>query len=134
MASISKEQILKINNSCSNDWRLDTQYYLLHGEKRLVKHIELDKDGDYLEFALYYNYENQITLHISKYNHEKGTNYASTQGMGKKKTLEETRFKRKTTNNLIYYTQKLDNDILMEINKATPVASGYGMIVESEEF
>lgn len=69
MAKILTKQIQQINNSCSNGWRLDTQYVLLHGEKRLIKCIELDSEN-YLEFALHYNYKNQITLYISKYNHK----------------------------------------------------------------
>jgi len=44
MATITKEQVQKINNSCSNDWKLDLEFYLLYGEKQLVKHIDLDNE------------------------------------------------------------------------------------------
>lgn len=75
MAKILTKQIQQINNACSNGWRLDTQYLLYHGEKRLIKHIELDTES-YLEFALHYNYKKQITLHISKYNHKSNDTFA----------------------------------------------------------
>lgn len=133
MAKISKEQVQKINNACSNGWQLDIEYHLFHNEKRLYKHIKLDNEN-YLEFALTYNYKNQISLHISKYHHEQDTNFASSQGMGKSKILNETPVKRKTADNLISYTNQLDDNKLMEINKDTPVSSGYGLIIESNEF
>lgn len=133
MAKISTEQIKAINNACSNDWRLDTQFYLYHGEKRLIKCIELDEEH-YLEFSISYNYQNQISLHISKFYHEKGKEYASTSGLGKRTILEETSVKRKNINKLIDYTSQLDNNKLLEINQHTPVLDGNGMFMASEDF
>lgn len=75
MAKILTKQIQQINNACSNGWRLDTQYFLYHGEKRLMNFIELDAEN-YLKFALHYNYNNQITLYISKYNHKPNDTFA----------------------------------------------------------
>ena len=69
MARITKQEIEKINNKCSNEWRLDVEYYLFHNEKTLVKIIRLDEEH-YLEFTLYYNYNNQISLRINKYHHK----------------------------------------------------------------
>lgn len=69
MPKILTKQVEQINNACSNGWRLDTQFFLYHGEKRLIQQIHLDTEN-YLEFALNYNGENQITLYISKYNHK----------------------------------------------------------------
>lgn len=133
MASITVAQILKINNACSNDWKLDTQYYIYHGEKQLVKCIELDEEH-YLEFSLNYNYNNQISLHISKFYHKQGEEFASSNGLGKRAILEETQVKRKNINKLIDFTSQLDNNKLLEINQHTPVSKGYGIIMESEEF
>lgn len=133
MAKITKEQILKINNMCSNGWILDVEYYMYHNEKTLIKHIKLDKES-YLEFALRYNYKNQISLHISKFYQEKGNSYASTQGMGKNKVLDEKQVKLKNANSLIAFTKSLNDEKLLEINKNTPLASGYGVIMQSEGF
>jgi len=133
VASITKAQILKINNACSNDWKLDTFYYLSHSEKTLIKRINLDEES-YLQFRLDYNSCNQINLRISKYHKEKGTDFAVSHGLGKSKILVETQAKRKNINNLIELTHELDNNKLMEINQNTPVSKGYGIIVESENF
>lgn len=78
MAKILTKEIQQINNACSNGWRLDTQYFLYHGEKRLIKHIELDNEN-YLQFALQYNYKNQISMHISKYNHKQNDTFATSE-------------------------------------------------------
>lgn len=133
MASITKEQINNINKQCMNGWELDVEYYLFHNEKTLIKHIQLDNEH-YLEFALRYNYKNQISLHISKFYHKQGEDFASTSGMGKSKVLNETSFKRKNVKNLIEFTTTLNDTKLMEINENTKVSSGYGLIAQSEEF
>ena len=130
---ITKEQVDSINNQCANGWKLDVQYFLFHGEKTLIKQIQLD-DENYLEFAIRYNYKNQVSLHISKYYHKIGENYSSTNGMGKNKILDETQVKRKNVNNLVSFTKNLNDEKLLEINKNTKVASSCGLILESEEF
>lgn len=133
MAKITTKQIQQINNACSNGWRLDTQYYIYHGEKQLVKCIEIDEEH-YLEFSLGYTYNNQISLHISKFYHKQGEEFASTSGLGKRTILEDIQAKRKNINKLIDFTSQLDNNKLMEINQNTPVSSGNGMFVPSENF
>ena len=133
MAKINKEQIMKVNSQCHNSWRLDTQYYLFHGEKILFKNIEIDEEN-YLRFSLDYNSQKQVILRISKFYHEKGKDYSSTSGLGKCKILEDIPLKRKSINNLIEFTNELDNNKLLEINKDTSVASGYGMFLPSKDF
>lgn len=54
--------------------------------------------------------------------------------MGKKKILDETPVKRKDINKLILLTKELTDENLLEINKNTQVATGYGMITQSEDF
>ena len=133
MAKILTKQIQQINNACSNSWRLDTHYFLCHGEKTLIKCIELDEEH-YLQFRISYNYHNQITLHISKFYHKVGEDFATSSGLGKVKVLNETQAKRRIISNLIDLTSQLDNNSLMEINKNTPVSKGNGIFVPSEEF
>lgn len=133
MAKITTEQILKINRMCSNNWRFDIQYFIYHSEKTLRKQIDLNEQS-YLEFTLRYNSQNQIVLHISKFYHEKGGNYTSTSGLGKNRILEETEAKRKNVNDLIRLTKTLTDEELVEINKHTKVAPGYGLIMKSEDF
>lgn len=132
MGKITREQIQKINNKCMNDWKLDVEYYIYHKEKTLVKQIKID-DENYLEFALRYNYKNQISLHISKFFHEQGKYYATSNGLGKSKILDNTKVKRKNINDLIEYTKQLNDSELLEINKNTQVTKN-SIFVESEEF
>ncbi len=132
MGKITQEQIKKINSKCMNDWGLDVQYYIFHNEKTLLKQIKLD-DEHYLEFALRYNYKNQISLHISKFYHKQGDYFASSNGLGKRVILDETQVTRKNINNLIEFTNSLTDDECMRINAETPVTKSC-MFVESEEF
>ena len=132
MPKITKQQIEKINNKCMNDWRLDVQYYLYHSEKELIKKIDLDEEN-YLEFKLRYNYKKQISLHISKFHHKEGDYFASSQGLGKSKILDETQVTRKNVNNLIEFTNKLTDDECMRINAETQVTKSC-IFVSSEEF
>lgn len=133
MVNITNDLINNINRKCKNGWKLDVDYYLFHNEKTLLKIIKLD-DEHFLEFSLRYNYKNQISLHISKFYKEKGKSYASTSGLGKSKVLDEIPYKRKNVSNLIEVTNSLDDEKLLEINKNTKPSSGYGMIMESEDF
>ena len=132
MPKITKQQIENINKKCMNDWRLDVEYYLFHNEKTLIKHIKLDNEH-YLEFALRYNYKNQISLHISKFHHRQGDYFASSEGLGKSKILDETQATRKNINNLIEFTNRLTDDECMRINAETQVTKSC-IFVPSEAF
>ena len=120
MAKITREQIKKINSKCQNGWELDIQYFIFHNEKTLKKIIELDAEH-YLEFKIDYNYQNQIVLFINKFYHKLGEDYATSNGLGKKKILEETPASRKSINKLIEYTETLTDEQLMQINSETDV-------------
>lgn len=120
MAKITREQIQKINNKCKNNWELDIQFFIFHNEKTLKKIIELDEEH-YLEFKIDYNYKNQIVLFINKFYHKTGENFATSNGLGKKKMLEETSASRKSINKLIEYTEKLADEQLIQINSETDV-------------
>ncbi len=132
MGKITKTQVENINNKCMNDWRLDVQYYLFFNEKTLIRQIKLD-DENYLEFALRYNYKNQISLHISKFHHKVGDYFASSNCLGKSKILSEIQATRKSINKLIEYTENLTDDELMKINTETQVIKN-GIFVASDEF
>ena len=132
MPKITKQQIENINKKCMNDWRLDVQYYLYHSEKTLIKQIRLN-DENYLEFTLRYNYKNQISLHISKFHHRQGDYFASSEGLGKSKILDETQATRKNINNLIEFTNRLTDDECMRINAETQVTKSC-IFIPSEAF
>lgn len=114
MSIITKEQILKINNACSNGWQLNMFYYQTHQVKTLINKIEID-EKNFLGFELYYNSQNQISLKISKFYYVVD-DLASTSGAYKTIILDETPTKRKSINNLIPFTKDLDKDKLMELS------------------
>lgn len=133
MESMNKKQIQEINNKCSNNWKFDIPYFVYHSEKTLIKKLKVDDTG-YLEFRLYYNNENQITLHISKFEYARDGETLTTEGLGKITTLDLKRHKRRIFNNLIAFTDKLTDDELLKINAETKVSEGYGLILQSKNF
>ena len=133
MGKITKQEILKINNKCFNNWSLDVEYFIYYNEKTLIKQIQIDEEN-YLEFALRYNYNKKISLHISKFYHKKNENYASTSGLGKSKVLDETPAKTKNVNKLIELTKILNDEELLKINENTQVIKSGGLFIASEEF
>ena len=133
MGKITKQEILKINNKCFNNWSLDVEYFIYYNEKTLIKQIQIDKEN-YLEFALRYNYNKKISLHISKFYHKKNENYASTSGLGKSKILDETPAKTRNVNKLIELTKILNDEELLKINENTQVIKSGGLFIASEEF
>ena len=133
MGKITKQEILKINNKCFNNWSLDVEYFIYYNEKTLIKQIQIDEEN-YLEFTLRYNYNKKISLHISKFYHKKNENYASTSGLGKIKVLDETPAKTRNVNKLIELTKILNDEELLKINENTQVIKSGGLFIASEEF
>ena len=133
MGKITKQEILKINNKCFNNWSLDVEYFIYYNQKTLIKQIQIDEEN-YLEFALRYNYNKKISLHISKFYHKKNENYASTSGLGKSKILDETPAKTRNVNKLIELTKILNDEELLKINENTQVIKSGGLFIASEEF
>ena len=114
-------------------WHLDLEYYSTHGEKQLIKCIELNEES-YLKFTICYNSQNQSVLYISKFYHRKGDYFAHSEGLGKRTMLNSTPVKKKELNKLIPLTHLLTDKELMEINKRTPVLDGGGIFAPSEDF
>lgn len=133
MESMSKKQIQEINNKCSNNWNFDISYFVYHSEKTLIKKLKVDDTG-YLEFRLYYNNENQIALHISKFEYDRDGKTATIEGLGKITTLDLKKHKRRIFNNLIAFTDKLTDDELLQINAETKTSSASGLILQSKDF
>lgn len=133
MPKITAKQEQEINNKCKNDWKLDTEFYLNYNEKTLIKQVRTD-DEHYLEFALRYNHQKQISLHISNFEHKKGENFSSTHGIGKWTILDNTKYSRKNINNLIMITSRLTDEELLKINAETKVSESDGLFLQSEEF
>lgn len=86
MAKITNEQIKSINNKCKNGWRLDTEYFIFHNEKTLVKTIEIDEQN-YLRFTIGYDWNNKIILRISKFFHKQDDFFAVTSRLRQKTSI-----------------------------------------------
>ena len=53
MPSITRETALKLNAQAPSPWKFDVRYYVTHGEKTIIRHIELDA-GRILEARLWF--------------------------------------------------------------------------------
>lgn len=116
MANVmTKNQIQELNNKCSSNWKFDTTFFVFHSMKTLFKKLKLDETG-YLEFRLFYNNENQITLNIRKFNY-KGLGVCTTEGKSKRIILDNKRIARKNVSKLLDYTERLTDEKLLKISK-----------------
>ena len=131
--SMTKKQVEELNNRCKNGWKFDVTYFIYHTEKTFIKRIKLENEG-YLEFRIYYNKENQVALHISKYTYTREKVCATTEGLGKITIIDNTKFTRKNINNLIIVTARLTDEKLLKINSETKVSEGGGLFLSSNEF
>ena len=111
---LKKEQLIKINSSCKNNWQLDVKYFLMYKEKVLVKRIELDEQN-FLEFLLRYTTENKVEIRINKFFHKPNEEIATSSGIGKTVIVDETAVKRRNINKLAEYTKELTDEKLLEI-------------------
>ena len=114
--SMTKKQVEELNNRCKNGWKFDVIYFIYHQEKTFIKKIKQDNER-YLEFRIYYNSENQIALHISKYTYTNDKACATTEGLGKITVIDNTKYTRKNINNLIIVTARLTDEELLKISK-----------------
>lgn len=131
MPKIKKEEIERINKKCKNQWKLDTEYFLFHSEKKLYKRIKLD-DETFLQFDLMFNYRNEKTLHISKYYYKKDDYFAKSNGIGKFVKLADSQ-PRKNINDLIKMTSEFTDERLLQINAENEVYKN-PLLVASEKF
>lgn len=114
--SMTKKQVEELNNRCKNGWKFDVIYFVYHQEKTFIKRIKLQNEG-YLEFRIYYNNENQVALHISKFIYTQDKTCATTEGLGKIIIIDNTKYARKNINNLIIVTARLTDEKLLQINE-----------------
>ena len=131
--SMTKKQVEELNNRCKNGWKFDVTYFIYHQEKTFIKRIKLESEG-YLEFRIYYNNQNQIAFHISKFSYIQDKACATTEGLGKITVIDNTKYTRKNINNIIIVTARLTDEELLKINSETKVSEGGGLFLSSNEF
>lgn len=122
MANITKEQVLKINGKCSNDFVLNLRYFAYHGEKQLHKYISLG-ENKLLEVKLYFSERwdsvnrkknNVPTIHFSEWIVD--GQVLKSHGIGSFIDIGEP-VSRKNMNIIIDLTKKYDNQKCMEMYK-----------------
>lgn len=107
---ITKNQVQKINNKCSN-WKFDTDFYIFHSMKTLSKKLKIDNTG-YFAFRLYYNNENQVTLNIKRFNYKDGVSVAE---KAKNIILDKKVYARISPSKLLDFADKLTDDELLKL-------------------
>ena len=116
--SMTKQQITEINHKCYNNWRFNIVFWVYHSQKTLFKKLKVDDTG-FFEFSLNYNIENQIVLHISKFNYIKDIETAVCEEKGKIIILDNTSNKRRNIKKLIDITEQLTDEQLLKLNSET---------------
>ena len=131
--SMTKKQVEELNNRCKNGWMFDVPYFIYHQEKTFIKRIKQQNEG-YLEFRIYYNSNNQVSLYISKFTYTSDKACATSEGVGKITVIDNTKYTRKNINNIIIVTARLTDEELLKINSETKVSEGGGLFLSSNEF
>lgn len=135
MATLTKEQFLKLNKNLLNGWRFNTYYYANWGEKEIVlknkiselKHIEYKMS---FRNKSRYNNELKIVINRSEWNRksEEDLLYCS-HGLGKYITVCENAGTRKNYKMLEALTKDFTIEKLEEMFQAVEVETCGGMII-----
>lgn len=113
--SMTKQQIMEINNKCKNNWEFDTEFFVFLSMKTLFKKVKIDDTG-YFEFRLFYNNQNQITLHIKRFYYE------DNRIMEREATsiiLNKKVYERENVSRLLDMTEKLTDEQLLKLYAET---------------
>ncbi|MGL4802008.1 MAG: hypothetical protein ACRC18_07055 [Cetobacterium sp.] len=137
MANITKEQVIKINSKCDNGFKLDIEYFLIHGEKRLNKQISINKNM-MVECKIQFNteYENSQgynrptgklipTLQFTKWSRRDEDSLYTSSDWGKKKEISNERPARRNMALLQKLTSNFNEDTLKAL-----IIEFYGNIFE----
>lgn len=117
MATITKEQIMKLEAQAPEGWHFDWKYYVIHGEKTLRRLIQQD-ETHVIEARIDYseNYEtirdiyrgthtraaghSHISLHVSTWTVDLATNVGHSFGLGHFENLDNGQHTRKNYKDL----------------------------------
>ena len=120
MSKITKQQIIKINEECQNNFKLDLQCLMMNEEKTLIKNIDIDEVFNIeckIEHTKNENNLYNICLKLSKH---KKISDKMTQLVSSYYTfiLDNKEYKRRNIKDLIKYTELLNDEELQKyINK-----------------
>ena len=120
MSKITKQQIIKINEECQNNFELDLQCLMMNEEKTLIKNINIDEIF-IIECKIEYtkNKNNLYNIYLKLSKHKKISD-KMTQLVSSYYTfiLDNKEYKRRNIKDLIKYTELLNDEELQKyINK-----------------
>ena len=120
MSKITKQQIIKINEECQNNFKLDLQCLMMNEEKTLIKNIDIDEVFN-IECKIEHtkNKNNLYNIYLKLSKHKKISD-KMTQLVSSYYTfiLDNKEYKRRNIKDLIKYTELLNDEELQKyINK-----------------
>ena len=141
MSKITKQQIIKINEECQNNFKLDLQCLMMNEEKTLIKNIDIDEVFN-IECKIEHtkNKNNLYNIYLKLSKHKKISD-KMTQLVSSYYTfiLDNKEYKRRNIKDLIKYTELLNDEELQKyINKCdvltnNDVISIFNLIKEEQE-
>ena len=141
MSKITKQQIIKINEECQNNFKLDLQCLMMNEEKTLIKNIDIDEVFN-IECKIEHtkNENNLYNIYLKLSKHKKISD-KMTQLVSSYYTfiLDNKEYKRRNIKDLIKYTELLNDEELQKyINKCdvltnNDVISIFNLIQEQEQ-
>ena len=141
MSKITKQQIIKINEECQNNFKLDLQCLMMNEEKTLIKNIDIDEVFN-IECKIEHtkNKNNLYNIYLKLSKHKKISD-KMTQLVSSYYTfiLDNKEYKRRNIKDLIKYTELLNDEELQKyINKCdvltnNDVISIFNLIQEQQK-
>lgn len=133
MATLTKEQFLKLNKNLLNGWRFDAYYYVTWGEKRitLINKINDLKQIEYkMSFSNKSRWDNELEIVInrSEWNRKSGDDMYCSHGLGKYITVCENAGTRKNYKMLEALTKDFTIEKLEKMFQVVDVETCGGMI------
>ena len=150
MASITRAQVEKYNQACKNGFEFDLHYFLMHGEKRVIRVVK-QADGTQLHAVIWFmpEYEQRKNpygqtfnvptgkhvpeVHISKWATSRiNSNMLESHGMGKSIALNHLELGKPSARRTFSTLQKLTaafNDAWIETQWAEAPARSYGGVI-----
>ncbi len=119
MAKLTKEQVEDINQKCSNDFMLDVGAFMYHGDKQVVKYIDIGDDKklsatlSFRDRRIGYTFKPVLSLHLAIWNVEPSGLMCS-HGLGVTIDLSEP-YERRKFSDIIAKTKDFDNEKCLQL-------------------
>ena len=122
MATITKDQINKLNAKCENGFHFDLQFFCFHKEKTFEKYIPVGENQFLRAHIMYcekWDHENRKklnipTIHLAMYNKGRIDGVLVSYGVGYFIDISEP-VERKNTNLLLEFTKRFDDEKVMKM-------------------